>query len=195
MRGPEKQFNRDEVLEKAVDLFWNQGYTATGMNQLLKQMGIGRQSLYDTFGDKKSLYLEALERYFHRLSGRWMAVLEKPGSPLGNLKELFRAMVRLSEESGFSGCFIGNSLAEFGHSDPDVRRILAKSVEKMEAGLTQLMRRAKEAGELSPRACPEDLARMLIVTTQGAALLSKVQPDRKRTESVLKTAFAMLEAS
>jgi len=195
MRGPEKRFDRDAVLGKAMDLFWQQGYAATGMTQLLNHMGIGRQSLYDTFGDKKSLYLAALERYFASLGRQWEMQLDAPGSPLGNLKNLFRGMMAVAEESGFCGCFIGNAMAESGEGDEEVRRLLGRALGRMEAMMTGVLRRAQEMGELSPRARPRDLARLLVVTTQGAALLSKLEPHRKHAEETLRVAFRVLETS
>jgi TetR/AcrR family transcriptional repressor of nem operon len=195
MRGPDKRFDRDQVLGKAMQLFWHQGYAATGMTQLLDHMGIGRQSLYDTFGDKKSLYLAALERYFAFLGRQWEMQLEAPGSPLRNLKNLFRRITEVAEEAGFCGCFIGNAMAEFGDSDEGVRRILGRAVDRMEEMLTGVLRRAQERGELSPQAHPRDLAKLLMVTTQGAALLSKLAPHRKHSEETLQVAFRVLGSS
>lgn len=195
MRGPEKQFNREEVLGKAMELFWNQGYAATGMTQLLSHMGIGRQSLYDTFGDKKSLYLAALERYFSFVGEQWRIELESPGSPLGNLKGLFQRMSVVAEQTGFGGCFIGNAMAEFGDDDEDVCRILAKTLDRMEKMLTGVLERAKAAGELSLQARPRDLAKLLVALTQGSALMSRLEPHRKHAEESLQIAFRVLEAS
>lgn len=195
MRGPEKQFDRDEVLGKAMELFWNQGYAPTGMTQLLKHMGIGRQSLYDTFGDKKSLYLAALERYFAFLGRQWRMELDAPGSPLGNLRKLFRRIMQVAEETGFCGCFIGNAMAEFGDCDADVRRVLGKALDRMEEMLAGVLQRAQEAGELSPEARPGDLAKLLVVAIQGSALLSKLEPHRKHAEETLRIAFRVLETS
>jgi len=195
MRGPEKQFDREEVLGKAMELFWHQGYTATGMTQLLNHMGIGRQSLYDTFGDKKSLYLAALERYFEFLGTQWKQALEAPGSPLQNLRRLFDRIMELSEETGFNGCFVGNAMAEFGDGDEDVRQLLGKALDRMEAMLTGMLQKAQKAGELSSQAVPGDLAKLLIASIQGSALLSKLEPHRRDAEETLQVAFRVLEKS
>ena len=178
-----------------MELFWNQGYAPTGMTQLLKHMGIGRQSLYDTFGDKKSLYLAALERYFAFLGRQWRMELDATGSPLGNLRKLFRRIMQVAEETGFCGCFIGNAMAEFGDCDADVRRVLGKALDRMEEMLAGVLQRAQEAGELSPEARPGDLAKLLVVAIQGSALLSKLEPHRKHAEETLQIAFRVLETS
>ena len=78
-RGPDKQFDREAVLERAMEAFWAGGCEATGVSDLLKTMGIGRQSLYDTFGDKRSLFLETLRHYFRTRVEPAMAGLRAEG--------------------------------------------------------------------------------------------------------------------
>jgi TetR/AcrR family transcriptional repressor of nem operon len=195
MKGPEKRFDRDEVLDRAMALFWDRGYAATGMTRLLQQMGIGRQSLYDTFGDKKSLYLAALQRYHDFLGEQWSAALDAPGPPLENLKRLLRRTVEIAQTTGFCGCFIGNAMAEFGDGDAEVRRRLARSIGRLEGMLVRMLQSAREAGELSPQARPRDLARLLLVTIQGAALLSRIEPHRQHAREALTIAFRMIESA
>lgn len=195
MRGPEKQFDREQVLGKAMELFWHQGYAATGMTQLLDYMGIGRQSLYDTFGDKRSLYLAALERYLADLGKQWKIELDAPGLPLGNLRRLFRCIMKLAEETGYCGCFIGNAMAEFGDSDREVRRVLATALGRMEDMLAGVLQRAQEAGELSPQARPRDLAKLVVVAVQGSALMSKLEPRRRHAHQTMQIALRVIETS
>lgn len=196
-RGPKKKFDREEVLEKAMQLFWRQGYEATGMSELLTEMGIGRQSLYDTFGDKRSLYLEALRHYFEGRIALAREILGRRGSPLGNLRAMFEAFLEITAESGFCGCFVGNTMAEFGHRDPEVEEITSAFLERYRLALLGVLERAQEAGELPPQVSPGDLAQMLVVTSQGLALLSKIKPEEslEMAGSVLRTSFAMLERS
>src|SRR5918911_4112509 len=88
-----KEFNRDEALHKAMEVFWARGYEAASINDLVEHMGINRQSLYDTFGDKHSLYLQALDRY-REVEGRKMfEALEQPGSVKRALRQLFQGVV------------------------------------------------------------------------------------------------------
>lgn len=195
MRGPEKHFDREEVLGKAMELFWQQGYGATGMSQLLNHMGIGRQSLYDTFGDKKSLYLASLERYFDYLMTQWQSQLDVPGSPILNLRNLFHRLREVAEETGFCGCFIGNAMAEFGEGDKDVRGLLVRFLGRMEEMLAGVLQKAGEVGELSPRARPHDLAKLLIVSIQGSALLSKLEPHRNYAAETMRITLRIVESS
>ena len=121
-------------------------------------------------------------------------ILRQPGSALGNLEELFKTLPRLSQEVGRCGCFIGNSLAEFGFTDPAVRRVLNGYLEKLESAFAEVLRRASDSGEISPSAPVENLAKLLVTTMQGLALLSKVQSERELMDRVLPTTMAMLKA-
>src|SRR5215207_11169722 len=88
-----KEFDRDEALQRAMEVFWARGYGATSVGNLVRHMGINRQSLYDTFGDKHALYLQALDRY-REVEGRQMfELLERPGSVKKALRQLFEGIV------------------------------------------------------------------------------------------------------
>src|SRR5436189_3978301 len=109
----QKEFNRDEVLHKAMEVFWTRGYERASIQDLVEHMGINRQSIYDTFGDKHTLFLQALDRYREIESRKVFAQLDRPGSVKKNLRLLFEGAVEkaLSEE-GRRGCFVGNSISE-----------------------------------------------------------------------------------
>ncbi|MFQ5527323.1 MAG: TetR/AcrR family transcriptional regulator [Thermoanaerobaculia bacterium] len=194
-RGPAKQFDRDEVLGRAMELFWAQGYEATGMSQLLEHMGIGRQSFYDTFGGKKVLFLEALGRYFEQRIKVAREVLEADGSPMGNVRRFFDTMIEMSERTGFCGCFMGNSLAEFGRKDPEMQVALGRFFGTVEQLFAETLARAQAAGEIPANAPVEDVARLLLVTSQGLALLSKMRPDAETAARLMDTSVAMMTGS
>ena len=144
--GPKKRFDRDVVLEKAMQLFWERGYEATGMTQLLERVGIGRQSLYDTFGDKRSLYLATLDHYFRTRGGPILAQLRGPGSPMANIKRVFAMWGKMAEDTHFSGCMIGNSAAEMAYTDPEIADRIAGYVRVLEDAFHEQFRRALVTG-------------------------------------------------
>ncbi len=191
-RGPDKQFDRDEVLERAMRLFWRQGYEATGMSQLLTQMGIGRQSLYDTFGGKKALYLEALKRFFEQRMAVTRATLRAEGSPMRNIRLFFDSLIQMSQKTEFCGCFMGNTAAEFGGRDPEMEKSVKRFFEQLTKMLVETLEDAKEAGELREGTPVLDVAEMLIATTQGLALLSKIDPDPAKSSRLMDASLAML---
>ena len=173
-RGPAKQFDPDEALDAAMTVFRARGYEAAGVTELLAAMGIGRKSLYDTFGSKRGLFLEAVRRYGAREADALEATLSAPGSPLANVRAAVEAVARAHGCAGAVGCGIGNSVADFTEADPEASATLAALAEANRERWAAALRRARDAGELPPHADPDDLARTLQCLTQGMALLGRV---------------------
>src|ERR1051325_11856562 len=115
--GRHKEFDREQALHRAMEVFWSRGFEAASIEHLVEHMGINRQSIYDTFGDKHSLFLQALDRYRETQSRRVFEILDRPGSVKRNFKLLFQEAVDKSlSEEGRRGCFLGNAMAELaGH--------------------------------------------------------------------------------
>jgi TetR/AcrR family transcriptional repressor of nem operon len=190
--GPNKKFDRDEVLEKAMNLFWEEGYEATGVTQLLEHTGIGRQSLYDTFGDKRSLFVESLNHYFRTRVGPLLAQLRAPGSPRENLLQAFRMAEKTIAQRDFHGCMIGNTTAELSERDPEVRVLVRGYLDAMEDAFFDLLKRGQDAGEFADEIGARDLARVFVHTLQGLTLLHKVLRDPRTARAVLESTLKLL---
>ena len=178
-----------------MQLFWEHGYEATGMTSIVEQSGIGRQSLYDTFGDKRSLLLECLDHYFRTRVGPILAQLKAPGSPLANVRAVFAIWEEMADRKSFAGCMAGNTCAELGRNDPEISDRLARFFTAFEDGFCDAFERAQSAGELAADRKPRDLARVVVHVVQGVALLSKVFRDSGRAKQVIRSSFAMLETA
>ncbi len=189
--GPAPQFDRQEVLRKAMELFWDRGYEATGMAELVEHVGIGRQSLYNTFGDKHSLFLEALEAYDQGFVQNMIDVLQAPGSPIGNVRNICRMWVQFASDENFKGCLMASASASLGRSDERVAKRLEGSYERLERAFHQVFERARKAGELEPATSTRDLARLFVNTGQGLAVLAPVKEPRF-TKSVVRSLLALL---
>lgn len=173
--GPAPQFDRQDVLRKAMELFWDQGYEATGMAQLVEHVGIGRQSLYNAFGDKHSLYLEALRAYDQEFLARLTGLLDAPGSPLGNVRRVFEVWMQMATEGQFKGCLYASAAASLGRHDPVVAKALEEAYDRLEQVFVRTFERAQEVGELGSDVEAADLARLFVNTGQGLAVLSSVR--------------------
>ncbi len=168
-----------------MEVFWAQGYEATGVTELLQEMGIGRQSMYDTFGNKRSLFQEALRRYADEYAGRMIAILEAPGSPLGNIDKLFDFWSEMLSERCACGCLMGNTAAELGPHDPEMAAALRSGFKRLEQAIANTFRRAQAEGELGLDLDADALASLLVVAGQGTALVSKLDDDPRLVRSVL----------
>jgi len=190
----QKEFNRDEVLHKAMEVFWTRGYGGASIQDLVKHMEINRQSIYDTFGDKHSLFLEALDRYREIQSRKVFEVLERPGSMKRNLRQLFEeAVARSLSAEGRRGCFVGNSMSELAGRCKETATRTCNSVASAEKMFQKALQKGKEQGELRRVSDTRAVARFLYSNLQGLLLMAKATRDRKLLNDVVKVTLSVLD--
>ncbi len=191
-RGPEKQFDTDVVLEKAMQVFRAHGYEAASLSELLKHMGIGKKSLYDTFGNKQSLFLKALEHYAHTTIRDMRVRLSAEGSPLTNLKHLLQDWYDTNNQPGSYGCMFGTNIADFNTEDEAIAKVMRGYLQQLEDVLTATLTQAKTQDELSSDIDPRNLARLLLCTTQGMALLGRIMDNDPTLAGALEATVSLL---
>ena len=190
--GRPRQFDRDTALERAMDTFWTKGYGASSVQDLLDAMGINRGSMYDTFGDKHALFSEAFDHYTERQSGQLASVLESPGSPLGNVRNLFDVVVGLATDGRGRGCMVTNSIVELASCDPMVADALESLFERIGDNIRHTLNRAVEAGEMAPEANTSAQTRFVMTTVHGLTVLGKSGRTRKELNDVIDVAMLAL---
>jgi TetR/AcrR family transcriptional repressor of nem operon len=189
-----RQFEREDVVQKALEIFWRQGYQATSVQDLVAATGLNRGSLYDTFGDKHGLFLEVVEYYRSHVTARRLAKLEEPGPAREKIATFFKEVVEFSLGEGrLLGCLMTNSAIELAPHDRDTRLAVAANMGAMEAAFRRVLTRAKRDGELAADKSPTDLARFLTATANGLRVMAKVSPDRTTLRSVVRIALEALD--
>ena len=173
-----KEFNQEEALRKAVRLFCRQGFAATSTDELMRVMGVGRQSMYDTFGDKRDLFLTALETYVTESVQSINAELEKPSSAISALQSALVSFAERNDLSSAEGCMGLNAISEFGQRDADVTRITRKAASAQRQTLMHVLARAKKQGELSPDADLASMADFFESTLAGIRMAAKAGKSR-----------------
>lgn len=176
MPGPPKQFDRDEALSRAVDVFWTQGYLGTSIEDLLEAMELSRSSMYATFGDKKALFIEALQVWIDEQVAEFVEALRGPGSLLERIGRAFQQRHEAQKVLGNAGCLFGNTVAEGGMEDPEIARVLDTFVRRGERILISTFEEAVRAGELPKGTDVHALALFFITMSQGALLLGQSRP-------------------
>jgi TetR/AcrR family transcriptional repressor of nem operon len=172
--GPQKQFDRSVVLEEAMNVFWTQGFEATSVDDLETAMGIGRSSMYGTFGGKRELFHEALKHYIDGGVAMITDVLTKGSdSPLKRLHAFFDMIEQRCAESAGMGCLCGNAAAEFGMADPLVSKIIQSFMQALENVLKDTVVAAVAKGELHKKTNSTKVARFIVVHMQGGQLMTK----------------------
>jgi AcrR family transcriptional regulator len=179
-----KEFNTDEALLRAVGLFCRQGYAATSTDELMQAMGVSRQSMYDTFGDKRALFLQALESYVTNSVQSLRAELEKPGPPLSALGNALVAFAERKDMASVEGCMGLNATSEFGQRDPDVTRILRTAARSQRDTVLRLLTSAKERGELDAEVDIDSAADFFESTLAGIRMAAKAGKPRKALRNI-----------
>jgi TetR/AcrR family transcriptional repressor of nem operon len=188
-----KEFDPDVALQAALELFWERGYESTSIADLVERLGIGRASLYATFGDKHELYMKALQRYLDTRDPSPVEVLSQPGPALPGVRRLVELYAEeSSSEDGKQGCMVTNAAAELLPRDAEVCRFVDRSWEALEAALTSALIRARAQGELAADRDPRALARFLVVLLQGLRVTGKGSSDPARIRDAAAQALSML---
>src|SRR5882672_9585386 len=168
-----KEFDQEQALRKAIGVFCRQGFAATSTDELMRVMDVGRQSMYDTFGDKRALFLKALEMYVTESVHSINVELERSGSALSAIQNALVTFAERSELSSAEGCMGLNAISEFGQRDPEVTRITGKAARMQRQALMLTRTRARTKGELNPDADLESMADFFESALAGIRMTAK----------------------
>ncbi|GAA0923509.1 TetR/AcrR family transcriptional regulator [Nonomuraea longicatena] len=188
-----KEFDPDAALQKALELFWERGYEATSMADLVAHLGVARASVYATFGGKRDLYLKALERYRRSRDAVLVEALSQPGPALPAVRALVEAYAEESlRDERRRGCMVVNAAVEIGARDPQAACRVEASWDTLETALTSALTRARAQGEIPDGKDPRALARFLLVVLQGMRVLGRAHPEPGRLRDAAEQALAAL---
>jgi TetR/AcrR family transcriptional repressor of nem operon len=191
--GRPKSFDETEVLQKAMELFWLRGYERLGMTELLAHLGISRQSLYDTFGNKRALFLRTIEHYRSTQLSQALALLEREGSALENVKAVLRFFEELALDQRCRGCLVANSLVEVDPADAELSQLLGDTLEILRSGIERALRKALARGELPASRSPTELSRVLVNAMVGLAVTGKLPVPRSAIAEIHSGMLLLLE--
>ena len=179
-----KEFDQEKALRNAVRLFSQQGFAATSTDELLRIMDIGRQSMYDTFGDKRALFLKALELYVTESVQSIGVELDRNGSALSAVQNALVSFAERKDLSSSEGCMGLNAIGEFGQRDADVTRITQNAARIQRQNLMKVFARAKIQGEIDADADLEGMADFFESTLAGIRIAAKAGKSRQALRKV-----------
>ncbi|MDN7243888.1 TetR/AcrR family transcriptional regulator [Planococcus shenhongbingii] len=187
-----REYDEHEVLQKAMELFWRQGYEKTSMQDLVEHMGIHRRSIYDTFGDKHTLYLKALERYEQMVGNSMNSQIKPLDSVKQSIRRLFEITI-LRGGPGPKGCLTVNSAVELSLHDDEVAEKVVDSFSKTERLLYELLVSGQESGEIPETLDAEKTSVFFHNSLVGLRVLTKTTDDRQKLESIIDTTLSVLD--
>jgi AcrR family transcriptional regulator len=193
-RGRPRAFEADTALNQARRAFWDGGYAATSLDELSKATGLARPSLYGAFGDKRALYIKALERS----GAESVAAITTTFNPELSLREglarVFAGSINiyLAGDNGPRGCFIVCTGLVESVTDPQIRRAAAEALTAIEAAFERRFALARERGEIAAEADSEGLAMMASAVINSLALRARAGIPREKLEAIAAAGLAMI---
>ena len=147
-----KDFDENEVLTKAVHLFWRNGYNGTSMQDLVDGLGISRSSLYDTYGDKHTLFIKALESYRESVTNKMCDIVTNGISARDAIKQLLEiTTLTLVGDGEHKGCFMTNAAIEVAPHDKEVSDMICQNDQQIESAFTKAIEKGQTSGEISTK--------------------------------------------
>lgn len=188
-----KNFDENEVLDKAVDIFRRRGYKTTTPEELVTHLGISRSSLYNTFGDKHSLFIRSLQRYQEQTSKALNDLADGRDDAITAIRKIFNFTVNSCLEDAMpKGCFLVNSIVEFGPDEKEAVAIVKESMDANRATLLRIIKRGQKEGSISTIAKPGALADYLVNCLSGISISTKGGADRAACEAIIRNSLAIL---
>jgi TetR/AcrR family transcriptional repressor of nem operon len=188
-----RSFEEGAVLDQAVQLFWERGYEGTSLADLETHLGLGRQSLYNAFGDKQTLFLKALERYQRAVVEKRLAHLNASGAGLDAIRAFFKANVEFLTAPGpRRACLIANTILERGSQDPDALLRCNHARAELERGFRRALVQAKTRGELAEGLDVETTATLLVIQSYGLNVLAKTGATAAELQGAVEVLLAGL---
>ena len=189
-----KEFNPDDAIEKAMQVFWHKGYEATSMEDLLSAMDLNRGSLYDTFGDKRQLFLKVIDRYCTTFADAKFSLLDQPGPALPTLRRFISGMIDSSlADPQRRGCLISNTVMELSPHENEIAGTLRQALKMVEDTFFKVLARAERQGELKHDKDPRALARFLTTMMQGTIVMIKAGASADVVKQTAETALSILD--
>jgi TetR/AcrR family transcriptional repressor of nem operon len=188
-----KEFENETALEKAIEVFSSKGYEGTSTDELLQVMGISRQSMYNTFGDKRRLYLEALQRYTARSVSDQIRVLSSPVSAIKGVEALMDYAVSQSAADPEPKCMGISAICEFGRSDPDVTMITEMAGKTLMSAFERRIAEAKAAGNVGKGVTPQIAAQFLNATLAGLKIAARAGAPEETLRGIARMALRGLK--
>lgn len=190
----EKQFDIDWALEKAMRTFWARGYEATSMQDLVDGMGVNRGSLYATFGDKRSLFIQALKRYDASRRAAWTAKIARRRTPRATILAVFETVIDSVLKGGArDGCLLVNTAVELAPHDPEISAIVRDGMAETERFFREMIESGQDGGDIPDHVDAPEAARALLGLYVGLRVFSRSRPEKALLRSLARQAAALLD--
>lgn len=188
------EFDKQKVLNKAMEVFWRRGFEATSLRDLEEATALHRGSLYAAFGSKRDLFFQALSAYEQEFSKIQKILDEAPSALEGIENHMIRVMEESLQDNIGYGCFMGNTALELTAHDREIVDRVRQMFQQVESIFSNALLRAQKNGELSESQDPTCLAHFIVSTLSGLRLTAQTRPGREALENIVNTAMKALRS-
>jgi TetR/AcrR family transcriptional repressor of nem operon len=186
-----KQFSTEEALRLATDFFRRNGYAGSSMDDLVRHTGVGRGSLYATFGNKEQLFLSTLDQYCRTMMARLQ--IDEAQPPRQAMGKFLADLLDAIQSWGPGGCLVTNTCAEYLTVPTSAQERINAALAEQEDQLLRYFRRAARRGELPPGRSPQHLAALFVAVRQSLCLLWKAGQTTPRLTAVAQASLHVLD--
>ncbi|CZQ95618.1 transcription regulator ysia c-terminal [Trichococcus palustris] len=187
-----KEFNEEEALDKAMEIFWKQGYEKTSVQDLVDQMGIHRRSLYDTFGDKHSLFVQTLERYESLITSQIKKQITEDMTTVESIRKIFELAI-YSDNTYPKGCLLVNTAVELSLLDDEVSQRIKAAFKQTEKLIADLLRKGQAKGEVASSFDISELSRYIHNALIGVRVSVKMAANQKELDATIDMTLSILK--
>lgn len=189
-----KQYDRTDLLNRAMDLFHRQGFNGTSTTELVDELGVNRKSMYAEFGSKQALFEAALEHYNATSLSAVLAAVESDGAGLDELRQTFHGFATASEDwAQGRGCLLCNTAFERAVLAPSTGAHVDAYFGRLTSAFGAALANSQRAGQLNACAPVDDLAAFLTMTLVGIATLAKGRADPDQIHGACRVAMGVLD--
>lgn len=188
-----KDFDEDEVLEKAMNLFWLKGYNGTSMQDLVDGLGISRSSLYDTYVDKHTLFLRSLEHYKAKAGESMSKIIQNTPTAKEKIRLMLEYIIKeLVKDKDHKGCFLVNAGVEMAAQDKEVSTMLCQNDRQVEDYFHEIIESGQENGEITNRQDARVLAQFILNNIKGVRVTARSTTDRRVFNDIINLTLSVL---
>ena len=188
-----KDFDEDEVLQKAMNIFWHKGYNGTSMQDLVDGLGISRSSMYDTFGDKHTLFIRSLENYKKMATAEMKSIVDNAPTAKEAIRRMFEyTIAELVSDKQHKGCFLVNAGVEMAPHDAGISKMLCDNDKQLEQYFNEAIKKGQESGEISNEQSSHALAQFILNNIKGIRVTAKSGADKKVFRDIVDVTMSAL---
>jgi TetR/AcrR family transcriptional repressor of nem operon len=189
-----KEFDEDELLEKAVNLFWKKGYHATSAQDLVDGLGINRSSLYNTYTDKRTLFTKSLKMYQQQRTGVMISTLQQSHNIAETIKQIFNNIIDEDmADTMKKGCFMVNTAVELSGQDQEINDIVTANNQSVEDALTAAIEKGRQSGLVLNPEPSRAIAQFIFATISALRITSRSGAGRQVMQNIANVALYSLK--